>query len=291
MMIIRGPLGLGLAAITLLTGACSKDWETFRHDAFATAHQPNATDLSDPAKIPNLNIDWQWQMPAITPVSATGGNANARSFRASPVVDDDRVFIGGGDGIFRAFDANNGNLLWQFPTATQISNGSQPPLLADYVCNPSSKGIASSAAIASINGVQAVIFGAPDSTTQFGSGRLFALNAQTGAEIWRSDVVAIVNGLTPGNGMQLHEQIGYSTPLVYNSSVYVGVANHCDNPIQQGKIRKVSLSTGTLDAGFDFVGAAGPGGSRALGGGVWTHIATDLNQILTTTGNIKSGNP
>lgn len=281
-----------LSAMVAITG-CSRDWETFRHDVFGTAHQPNRSDLGDPSKVPNLSVQWSWQMPAVAP--QTGANSqriNARSFRGSPVVDDDRVYIGGGDGIFRAFDANTGALLWQFPTPAQIASGTQPPLLSQFACNPSSKGIASSAAMTRMGSTKAVVFGAPDPTSGAGNGdgRLFMLNAATGAEIWRSDVVAVVNGLTWYDVSERHEQIGYAAPLVFNDRVYVGIANHCDNPIQQGQVRAVELSSGALVAGFEFVGAEGPGGARRLGGGVWTHVATDIDSVYTTTGNIASAN-
>ena len=279
---------LVLSAILVLAG-CSRDWPSFRHNGFGTGHQPNSTDLSDPSDVPGLAVQWSWRMPA---VPAASPYINARSFRSSPVVESDRVYIGGGDGVFRAFDANTGALLWQFPTAAQIAGGSQPPLLTQFGCNPSSRGIASSAAMATIGSTRAVVFGAPDPTSGagLGDGRLFALNAATGTEIWRSDVVAAVNGLTWGSASERHEQIGYAAPLVFDDRVYVGIANHCDNPIQQGQVRAVDLSTGALDAGFRFVGAEGPGGARRLGGGVWTHVATDLNAVYTTTGNIASAN-
>lgn len=60
------------------------------------------------------------------------------------------------------------------------------PLCSQFTCNPSSQGIASSAAITKVGGTDAVIFGAPDPSvgTALGEGRLFALNAATGAVIW-----------------------------------------------------------------------------------------------------------
>ena len=38
----------------------------------------------------------------------------------------------------------------------------------------------------------------------YGSSRLFALNAKTGAIIWKSDVVAEINGDTIGSDTEIH---------------------------------------------------------------------------------------
>lgn len=270
-----------LAGAVVVSSGCSKHWTTYRHNPLRTAHQPNATDLSDPSRVPGLATVWSWQMPAVTT------SAQRRQFRGSPVVRDGRVFIGGLDGYFRAFDANTGTVVWQYPAP------GDPPLTSQFRCNPSSYGIANTAAMARVGGEWAVIFGAPDPSagTGLGEGRLFALRASDGAVIWKSPVLARVTGTTSGSTSERHEQIGYSSPLVFGDKVYVGIANHCDNPIQQGKVRAVRLSDGSLVGSFDFVGAAGAGGTRRPGGGVWSAPATDLLDIYVTTGNVASANP
>lgn len=259
---------------TLLSG-CSREWETFRHDVLRTAHQANKSALSDPAQVPTLKVLWQWRLPAVT------ASNQRRGFRSSPVVDDGRVYIGGGDGRLYAFNAVTGAPLWQYPAV------GQQPLTSQFTCNPSSFGIASSPAIARIGNTKAVIFGAPDRSvgSGLGEGRLFALNASTGAVIWKSPVLAQLTGTTSWSLTEFHQQIGYSSPLVFNNRVYIGTANHCDNPIQQGRVKAVDLQTGALIGGFNFVGAS------TRGGGVWTTPSTDLGDVYITTGNIRSGNP
>jgi outer membrane protein assembly factor BamB len=109
------------------------------------------------------------------------------------------------------------------------------------------------------------------------------LNAATGAEIWKSPEIAVLNtamGSTP------HEQIGYSSPLVFNGHVYIGVANHCDNPIQRGKVVAVHLGTGAIDAAFSFFGSGLP-----RGGGVWSSVAGWDTGVYATTGNTNTGAP
>ena len=141
-----------------------------------------------------------------------------------------------------------------------------------------------------------VIFGAPDPNAPIagldpsnvlpGSGRLFALNAATGAVIWKSPVISSLTGLTFGSTTELHEQIGYSAPLVFKDRVYVGVGNHCDNPIQRGKVVAVRLGTGAIDSTFSFFGAGPP-----RGGGVWSSVAGFGKGIYVTTGNSNIGLP
>jgi outer membrane protein assembly factor BamB len=255
--------------------ACSRDWPAFRHNLLRTAQQPNDSPLADPARVPSLAVRWTYPPSgALSP------------FRASPIVDDGRVFVGDSNGRLYALDANTGALLWQYPPAAA------PALTSQFTCNPSSHGIASSAVIAEIDGRDAVIFGAPDQSfgTGLGEGRLFALDAATGAEIWKSPVVARLTGLTPGSTAQFHEQIGYSSPIVFNDRVYVGVANHCDSPIQKGRVVAVHLATGAIDAGFSYC-STGTCADTTRGGGVWSSVAAWNDSVYVTTGNVKSGQP
>ncbi len=142
-------IALPFAALTVtaiwLSGCATKDWRAFRYDVRRTAHQPNATALSDPAMVSTLHVSWSFQPPG------------AKAFRGSPIMHKGRVYIGNGNGYFYALDATTGALLWQYPPLAS------PPLTSTYTCNPSSLGIASSAAIARIGGTDAVIFGAPGS--------------------------------------------------------------------------------------------------------------------------------
>jgi outer membrane protein assembly factor BamB len=166
----------------------------------------------------------------------------------------------------------------------------QPALTSTFVSNASSRGIASSATIARIhkavggNDVDVVIFGAPDRSigAGLGSGRLFALNAQTGVEVWKSPELAVLEA-SPSDR---HEQIGYSSPLVLNDRVYIGIADHGDNPIQNGKVVAVRLSDGSIDGGFNYQSTS------TRGGGVWSTVAGGPDgELYITTGNAQCWNP
>jgi outer membrane protein assembly factor BamB len=272
-------IGASVVIVAILAlSACSTDWPGYRHNIFRSANQLHATPLSDKTRVPALAVQWSWQVPV-----------SPRAFRSSPVVESGRVFIGNGNGYFYALNATTGAVVWQYPAAAAT------PLTPTFHCNASSYGIASSAAMATVRirwfwfftkKVRVVIFGAPDPSIApgFGSGRLFALNAATGAVVWKSDPVARLTGTSWGSTTELHEQIGYSAPLVFDGRVYIGVGDHCDNPIQNGRLVAVDLKTGTVLPGFTFTST----GSR--GGGIWTSAASDLSGVYVTTGNTRCWN-
>lgn len=271
---------VAVLGLILLTG-CSQHWPMYRHNILRSGGQLRATDLSNPARVPSLAVRWTFSVPP----SDTGTGMNP-GFRASPVVYDGRVYIGSGNGRMYALDAATGAVLWKYPAPPAA------PLRSLFTCNPSSQGIASSAAISKVGGVDAVIFGAPDLTagTKLGEGRLFALNAVTGAEIWKSQVIARLTGLTGGSTSEFHQQIGYSSPVVYGERIYVGVADHCDNPIQKGRIVSVRLNNGTIDPAFTHC-STGTCADSTRGGGVWSSVAAIGNGIYATTGNSNNGDP
>lgn len=249
---------------------CSRDWPAFRHDGLRTGDQLNHGPLTDPSKVSTLTPGWTFPASAGVTLTPPPG-----PFRASPIVYKNLVYIGNSNGYLYAINAKDGTLKWQYPKP-----GSQA-LTSSFTCNPSSEGIASSAMMARVGGTDAVIFGAPDRSigAGLGSGRLFALNAQTGAEIWKSAEIAVLlnDGVT-------HGQIGYSSPGVFNNHVYIGVADHCDDPIQRGKVAAVHLADGTIDGGFSFFSTGLP-----RGGGVWGSVAAWLNGLYVTTGNVNIG--
>ena len=108
-----------------------------------------------------------------------------------------------------------------------------------------------------------------------------------GALVWKTrDEVARLTGAGQDD---LHEQIGYSAPLVLGNRIYVGIADHCDNPIQKGKVRAVNLDSGAIDTGFNYVSVNDANPNNDRGGGVWTYVSGGLgNALVTTTGNVNT---
>src|SRR6266487_3383146 len=281
----------------LLLGACVAtacargDWTAYRHDSQRSADQPRASVLSDPTRVSSLHEFWAFR-------PSSYGDVDGGGFVASPTVYEGKVFIGHRNGRFYAIDANTGKLIWRYPAPPQPAL-IQPPLGG----NSSSPGIASTATIARAWvhwfwffkwPVKVVIFGAPDPAAcagtppVCGNGRLWALNVNTGGLVWKSDIVAHLNGLhwywDPAQQTQalaeLHERIGYSSPVVANGKVYVGIADNGDSPIQRGRLVAVSLNTGTIVGGFNFMSSGPP-----RGGGIWSSPAAYGGQIFVTTGN------
>ena len=248
-------------------GQCSGEWPAFRHSGLRDGNQPIVSVLADPDRVKTLRERWRFTPPG------------AGAFRASPIVHRGRVYVGNGNGRLFALDAASGALLWQYPRA------GDPALLSDFTCNPSSNGLAASAAIATINRRDVVVFGGPDKSigAGLGSGRVFALNAVTGAEVWKSPEAAIVNGVTPASSTEKHEQFGYSAPLVLGNRIFLGIANHCDNPIQNGHLAVLDANTGALASGFGYLSTS------TRGGGIWSHVAggLDPNALVVTTGNAQ----
>jgi outer membrane protein assembly factor BamB len=272
-----------LPALISLVSCTSADWPAFRHDALRTGAQSEASPLSDPAKVKYLDVVWRF--PKEGTLYPLGG------YRASPVVYKGRVFIGNGNGYFYALDANTGEKRWQYPPA-----GSAPLDSQFHCANPSTVGIASSATIAKIRGTDAVIFAAPDPAlddpkdNHLGQGRLFALNTRTGKIIWKSPVIARLTGCTPGCKTEFHENLGHSSPLVLGDKVYVGVGDHCDDPIQKGRVVAVYLRTGRIASRFRYCSTGKCNDTDTTrGGGVWSPPAGLEDSVYITTGNTHSG--
>lgn len=265
-------------SVSFFVSACScssPDWPTHRYSRLRTADQPNASVLSDGAKVPTLHQLWSWRPSLVGDLDQLQvGGWGMIGFSASPIVEGARVYVGHLNGHLYAIDTA-GTMVWKYPAA------GSPALRSTTVCNPSSPGIASSATMATVKvkwfwffkrKIRVVIFGAPDPASNGGDGRVWAVNAATGALVWRSPVIASRND---------NEQIGYDSPVVSGGRVYVGISNHCDSPIIAGKVYAVELQTGLLASGFTTFVA-----STNRGGGLWSSpAATPDGDVIVTTGN------
>src|SRR5262245_31733570 len=124
------------------------EWYTYRYNNRRTGVQPFASPLSDPRVVGEPGrLKVKWGHPR--------DDAGVGTFRASPIVVDDTVFIGNTNGYFYALDAAFGTLKWQYPQGNQALLGS-----CQYGGNGGwgKYGIYSSATFAIIRGQRAVIF-------------------------------------------------------------------------------------------------------------------------------------
>ncbi len=125
------------------------------------------------ADIPSLKLRWAFAIP------------NAASMRSQPAVMGGRIFIGGQDGSIYALSAAKGCTYWAGKLRSQVRSG---------------------LAMAQLRNRTLILAG--DVT-----GRVTALDAATGAEVWSTQV--------EGNPFAMVT----STPLVYEGRVYVGVSS------------------------------------------------------------------
>ena len=166
------------------------------------------------------------------------------------------AYIGSWDGYEYAVNTATGAQIWKSPSLG---------ITTDPGCNPSTIGITSSADVE--NGVLYVGGGGPN---------WYALNASTGAILW---------SVYTGDNTQAGAHYNWSSPLIYNGNAYIGVASNCDNPLVQGQLLEVSLTTHAIVNTYNFV----PNGQ--LGGGVWTTPTLDTSTtpatIFVTTGTLN----
>jgi outer membrane protein assembly factor BamB len=166
------------------------------------------------------------------------------------------AYVGSWDGYEYAVNTSTGAQIWK---------SANLGITTDPGCNPVHIGITSSAAV--VNGVVYVGGGGP---------YWYALNATTGATLW---------SVYTGDNSQAGAHYNWSSPLIYNGFAYIGIASNCDNPLVQGQLLQVSLTTHQLVNTYNFV----PNGQ--LGGGVWTTPTLDTSTtpatIFCTTGTLN----
>jgi hypothetical protein len=166
------------------------------------------------------------------------------------------AYVGSWDGYEYAVNTATGAEIWK-----SASLG----ITTDPGCYPSTIGITSSADV--LNGVVYVGGGGP---------YWYALNAATGATLW---------SVYTGDNTQAGAHYNWSSPLIYNGYAYIGIASNCDNPLVQGQLLQVSLTSHLLVNTYNFV----PNGQ--VGGGVWTTPTLDTSTtpatIFCTTGTLN----
>jgi hypothetical protein len=166
------------------------------------------------------------------------------------------AYVGSWDGYEYAINTATGAQIWKSPSLG---------LTTDAACNPPTLGITSAASV--VNGVVYVGGGGP---------YWYALSAATGAILW---------SVYTGDNSQAGAHYNWSSPLIYNGNAYIGVASNCDNPLVQGQLLEVSLTTHTIVNTYNFV----PNGQ--VGGGVWTTPTLDTSTtpatIFATTGTLN----
>jgi outer membrane protein assembly factor BamB len=248
-------------AIALVNGApgalatpAAPGWSAYLHDTRHSSYAPGQTSIT-PSNAGNLAVVWHW----------TVAEGAGKTLYSSPTVSGGRIYLGTRSGVFFALNESTGAVIWH------RSLGTIPRL----TCSGGA-GFASTATVA------------PDPTTgkptvyaYAATGKLYALDAQTGATVWAARVY------TPSSSV--NDYYAWSSSTVFGGGVYVGISSHCDNPLVRGGVAGFDQATGDPLPGSPYY--AIPNGQR--GNSVWSSPAASTGpsggQVFVTTGNGPTG--
>lgn len=164
-------------------------------------------------------------------------------FESTPAELDGVVYVTSGHS-FHALDFRTGAEMWHYD---DVAN--EPSTLFSSVAIDPTTRIA--------------YYGSPD-------GRIYAVDTATHQGLWNVQLG------DPNSGA-----FTWSSPLIANGMVYIGIASHDDNPCVRGAVFAFNPATGANIWTHYMV----PAGS--LGGSVWSSLSADPteNAIIATTGN------
>jgi polyvinyl alcohol dehydrogenase (cytochrome) len=187
----------------------------------------------------------------ITNLNQSWSHQTGGMVTATPVVANGLVYAGSWDGRMYALRESDGQLVWSLDAGQATDNCG-----ATY-------GIDSTAAV--VGG--RLYFGAANCS-------LYSVNAANGNVIWRTQL----GDATKGYHL-------WSSPLVFDGKVYVGLASHCDHPCVRGEVICLSAADGSVL----WRTYTAPEGST--GAGVWSSFAVDPQRrlVFAASGNYCEG--
>lgn len=232
------------------------DWTMYLHDPGRSGFNSTETIINS-TSASNLKL---------TATATTNGCSNSpggpATISTQPVVSQalQLIFWGSWDGCEHATNLS-GTEVW----ATYLGQINSPKC-----AYPSTVGVASTATLIreTINGVMTPVL-----LLGGGDANFYALNANTGAVIWKTS-------LSTGTGSFL-----WSSPVVYRGSVYEGLSSQLDCPLVRGRLYQLNSVTGVIQHVFSTV----PGG--CTGASVWGSptIDTAAGTLYFGTGNPSKG--
>jgi outer membrane protein assembly factor BamB len=235
-------LALGTSGPAHAQGAA--DWPEFMLNTSHSSYNTAATSITT-ANLADLQPVWRWTVPA-------SPNAGTTGLYPTPVSVDGVLYVGAADGEFYAVNETTGETLWSRFLGFEYS----------------SLGVVSTATVATdpSTGDLAVYVNAPD-------GHLYALDAATGAVLWKAVV-----GIPAGTAATSY--FAWGSPLVANGNVYVGIASHNSNPDVSAGLLAFNAGTGSSLGEWHSL----PGND--IGGSVWsTPALLPDGEIIAATGN------
>ncbi len=192
----------------------STDWTMFQGNLEHSGFNGSETILN-PTTAPQMKVVWTRHV---------GGRVTSQVVEANGL-----LYWGSWDGFEHASNPSTGTDVW----ATNVGTTTPGP-----GCSPSSGGPAGAASVTSvpINGTMTEV-----AFVSGGNATLYALNAGTGAILWRT-----LLGSSPSHMV-------WAGPVVYQGSVYVGVSSLGDCPLVQGQLVQLNASTGAVQHTFNAV--------------------------------------
>ncbi len=211
----------------------------YRGDLGHSGYYPSETGLTT-SNASTLKAHW----------TASGGS---NSF-AQPIVANNLVYWSDWKGNEHATDLSGGSV-WSTNLGTETPPSSQN-------CQPASVGVSSTPTISTLGSTPVLYVGG-------GDGNFYALNATTGALIWKTNL-----GAPPNNTL-------WGSPELYNGSIYEGVASFGDCPLVVGKLYRLDATTGAIQNTFSTTTSSCPGS------GIWGSptIDTATGDVYVVTGN------
>jgi len=241
-LIVAGAAALiaTLAPAVPANAAATSDWPTYLNSRDRTGFNA-AERIITPSTVGGLHPAW----------TVSSGSVSAEPVQAGGV-----VYYGSWDGNERAVSASTGKQLW----STFLGQ------TAKSICNPPSVGVASTATVGTIavNGVStpAVFVGGGDHN-------FYALNAATGAVIWKRAL-----GTTSSTFL-------WSSPVFYRGIIYEGVSSFGDCPLIRAKIVAIRATNGAIRNTL-FTAPSGCTGASVWGSPT---LDTSTGDIYFATGN------
>jgi outer membrane protein assembly factor BamB len=226
------------------------NWTRYLFSAQHTSHNGAAKSIT-PANASKVAQAWRFKPPP-----ARSGLAG---FWSSPVVYNGVIYIGARNGRFYAIREKTGVVVWS--------------RFIGYVTNKTcgAAGFTSTATVA------------PDPTTGrptvyvYGAtGYVYAMSAASGANVWPRAKVAIPS-------TKVNDYYAWSSPLVFQQNIYVGISSQCDAPLVRAGLASFSQATGKRRGTFWTT----PPGTR--GASIWSSPAGNQSAVYVTTGNGPKG--
>jgi len=231
-----GGAGLSGSATTLAT---------YLHDDSRSGYNASETQLTA-TNASSLKLRW----------TNTGGSGGF----SQPTILNGVVYWGDWTGEEHATNATTGVDLWKTYLGTTTPATSQR-------CSPPEAGVVGTATLAQVGSTTVVYVPGGDAA-------FYALNAATGAVLWRTSL-----GAPP-------DWFIWGSPALTSDSLYIGAASYGDCPLTQGYIARINPDTGAVLNTFATVAAG------CVGGGLSSSPAVDTDgSVYVTTGTFDTTCP